>query len=102
MTEKTPADRKPKADGAHRFTVKGKTYTLPPLSEDGATSIPGEITYNAIMEPDNDFAQMRLGFASLEAAKPSAAAMKALKSLPTSEMLRVIGEWMGESSGSSD
>ena len=102
MTEKTPGDRKPKAEAGHRFTVKGKTYTLPPISENAAESLPGEITYAVIMEPDNEMAQLRLAFASLEAAKPSEAALKALKSLPTSEMIEVVGEWMGGSSASSD
>lgn len=97
----TPQDHKPKA-GGHKFTVGGKSYTLPALSESAASAIPGAITYAAIMEPDNDMAQMRLAFATLEAVKPSDAAMKALKSLPTTEMLEVVGAWMGESSGSSD
>lgn len=100
MPEKTPTDHKP-ADGSHKFTVAGKTYTLPAVSENAASNIPGEITYAAVMEPDNDMVQMRLAFATLEAVKPSEAAMKALKSLPTKEMLEVIGGWMGESSGSS-
>lgn len=102
MTEKTPQDRKPKADGSHKFTVKGKTYTLPAISENSAETIPGEITYAAVMEPENQMMQLRLAFASLEAAKPSEAAMKALKSLPTSEMLEIVGAWMGGSSDSSD
>jgi hypothetical protein len=101
MAEKTPQDRKP-ANGGHKFTVKGKSYTLPNLSETAASKIPGAVTYAAIMEPDNDMAQIRLALATLEAVKPSDAAMAALKSLPTDEMLGVVGEWMGESSGSSD
>lgn len=102
MPEKTPQDRKPKAEAGHKFTVKGKTYTLPAMSESGAETIPGEVTYAAVMEPENQMAQVRLAFASLEAAKPSEAALKALKSLPTSEMMTVVSEWMGESGGSSD
>ena len=101
MSEKTPADRKAKKPG-YQFTVKGKSYTLPPVGEDAASSIPGEITYAAIMNPDDDFVQMRLAFATLEAAKPTPAALAALKSLPTAEMLEHVGAWMGESSGSSD
>lgn len=101
MPEKTPADHKAKAEAGHRFTAAGKTYTLPPLAEDAAGIIPGDITYAAIMQPDNDFAQMRLALATLEAAKPSDAAMKALRSLPTKEMLEVVSAWMGESSSSS-
>ena len=101
MPQTAPQDHKAK-DGSHKFTVKGKSYTLPPIGEDAASSIPGEITYAAIMEPDNDMVQMRLAFATLEAAKPSPAALAALKSLSTKEMLEVVGAWMGESSGSSD
>ena len=98
----TPQDRKLKADAGHKFTVKGKSYTLPAMGEDAASDIPGEITYAAIMNPDDQMVQMRLAFATLEAANPSAAALAALKSLPTSKMLEVVGAWMGESSGSSD
>ena len=102
MTTKIPQDRKPKSDGSHKFTVKGKTYTLPAVTEDAASAIPGDVTYNAVMRPEDEFAQMRLALATLEAAKPSPAALAALKSLPTSEMLEVVGKWMGGSSGSSD
>lgn len=101
MPEKTPQDRKP-ADGSHRFTVKGKSFTLPPVSEGTASEIPGSVTYAAIMEPENEMLQLRLAFATLEAVKPSPAALAALKSLSTKEMLEVVGAWMGGSSGSSD
>lgn len=114
MPEKTPQDRLPKANAPFTFKAtvddkdaegkpvkKTRTFTLPNVGEDAASDIPGEITYAAVMEPDNDMVQMRLAFATLEAVKPSEAAMKALKSLPTKEMLEVIGGWMGESSGSS-
>lgn len=100
-TPKTPQDHKPKADEAFPFTVGTKTYKLPPLSETAAASIPGEITYAAVMEPENNMAQLRLAFASLEAAKPTDAALAALKSLPTTQMLEVVGEWMGKDGGSS-
>lgn len=101
MPEKTPADHKAKNAG-HKFTVGGKTYTLPFVNEDAASNIPGKITYAAVMTPDDDMAQMRLALATLEAAKPTPAALDALQSLPTKEMLEVVGAWMGESSGSSD
>ena len=100
--QKTPQDRKPKADAGHPFTVKGKSYRLPPLSETGAMSVPGEVTFAAVMNPGDEFAQMRLAIANLEAAKPTPAAMAALKSLPTGEMLKVVMEWLGEQQGSSD
>lgn len=101
MPTKAPQDHKAKDEG-YSFTVGAKTYKLPNLSETAADAIPGEVTYAAVMEPDNDMAQLRLAFASLEAAKPSEAAMKALKSLPTTRMLEVVGEWMGKAGGSSD
>lgn len=101
MPEKTPQDRKPK-DAGYRFTVAGKTHTLPSVGEDSLSSIPGSITYDAVMRPEDQMAQMRLALATLEAAKPSKAAMEALRSLPTDQMLEHVGAWMGESSGSSD
>lgn len=101
MPQTTPQDRKTR-DNGYRFTVAGKSYTLPNVGEDAAANIPGEITYAAVMDPDNEMVQMRLAFATLEAAKPTPAALAALKSLPTSEMLEHVGAWLGESSGSSD
>jgi hypothetical protein len=107
----TPQDHKPKADAPFTFeaTIKNKDgkpikkrFTLPKMGEDAATDIPGEITYAAVMNPNDEMVQMRLAFASLEAARPSPAALDALRSLPTGEMLKVVGDWMGESSGSSD
>lgn len=98
---KIPQDHKQK-NAPFTFKVAGEVYTLPKVGEDVASKVPGEVTYAAIMDPDNPMAQMRLGFATLEAAGPSEKAMKALKSLPTDEMLAEIGRWMGESQGSSD
>lgn len=101
MPVKAPQDHKAKDEG-YSFTVGTKTYKLPSLGENAADNIPGDITYAAVMDPDNDMAQLRLAFASLEAAKPSEAAMKALRSLPTARMLEVVGEWMGKAGGSSE
>lgn len=101
MTEKTPQDRKT-TDGSHKFTVKGKTYTLPAITEKTAQLVPGGATFDAIVDPDDTTAQLRLAFATLTAVKPSEAAMTALRSLPTMEMLEVVGAWMGGSSGSSE
>lgn len=92
----TPQDEK------FTFTADGKTYPLPKIDEKAITGIPGEITYNAVMAPDDEMAQMRLAFATLEACKPAPKSMAALKSLGTTEMLEVVFKWMGESGGSSD
>lgn len=97
----TPQDHKQK-DAPFTFTAGGKPHKLPRVSEDAAVGIPGEITYNVIMNPEDEMAQMRLAFATLEACKPEPSALKALKSLSTKEMLEVLGEWMGGSSASSD
>lgn len=97
-----PQDHLPANDGVFRFAGRdGKTYTLPEVTEKTAAEIPGDVSYAAIMEPDNDMAQMRLAFTTLEACHPDPAALKALQSLSTKEMLETLGRWMGESSGSS-
>lgn len=110
----TPQDHKPKADAPFTFkasvtetdkdgkpVTKVKSFTLP-LAGKGAEKIPGGLTMDAIMAPDDGTTQLRLGFATLQAAGPSDAALAAFRSLSTEDMLKVLGEWMGESSGSSD
>lgn len=97
----TPQDHKPKKGTGYKFTVEGKTYTLPMLTEEASTSVPGGVTMDLMMDPDNPQAQLAMAFASLKACNPSPAALAALRSLPTVEMLEVVGAWMGESSGSS-
>ena len=96
----TPQDHKQKDEGVS-FTVAGKRYRLPKVNEKAATSIPGSITMDAVMEPDNDAAQLRLAFATLTACEPSPEVMAAFRSLPTKEMIELVGRWLGESSGSS-
>lgn len=97
---KKPADHLSK-DAPFTFTAGGKSYTLPNAGEH-AEQVPGGITMDAIAHPDDTMMQMRLGFAMLDAAKPTPKALEALRSLPTKAMLEVFGRWMGESSGSSD
>ena len=99
-TPKKPQDRKA-ADG-YAFTVKGKRYVLPRVTPEMAGMVPGEITYAAVMAPDDAAAQARLGLANLEVCGATPAAKKALLSLTTVEMMEIVGEWLGESSGSSD
>lgn len=98
----TPQDHKAKKGTGHKFTVDGKSYTLPALTESAGSSIPGGVTMDLMMDPDNVQVQMSMAFHALQAAKPSDAAMAALRSLPTDKMLEIVGAWMGESSGSSD
>lgn len=99
-TPKAPQDRK--APSGHAFTVKGKRYILPNVTEDNAGNIPGKITYDAVMNPDVEVIQVRLALANLDASGASQAAKDALLSLSTGEMMTIVGEWLGESSGSSD
>lgn len=101
-TPKQPQDHKPAKDAGYSFTVKGRRYTLPPMTEEQAMEVPGEVTVGAVMNPDDDIAQLRLGFANLEASGATDAAKKALRSLKTGEMLEHLGAWLGGSSGSSD
>lgn len=98
MSEKQPADHK---DGTYTFTHKGKKHRLPSPSEH-AEDVPAGVTMDAIMHPDDEMAQIRLGYSMLTAARPDAAALEALRSMSTKDMLTIVGEWMGESGGSSD
>lgn len=101
MSEKQPTDHATK-DGSYKFTVAGKSYRLPRVDEKAALAIPGDVSFQAVMNPDDEAAQLRLAFATLIACKPSDAAMSALRSLSTGEMLEHVNAWMGESRGSSD
>lgn len=103
MSTPTPKDH---ASKGTKFTVtvdgKPKTFTLPPINEETAGKIPGEIVYNAVMNPSDDMAQMRLTMANLEASGVTPQVKDALLSLPFADVMRVLGEWMGESAGSSE
>lgn len=110
MPEKTPQDRKPKASQeVYTFTVDGKTYKLPSASK-ASSKISGRILRNAAL--DGDEGQLALGFATLEAAGATEAAVNALYDMPAPETLEHLSAWMtfkasaedasvGESSGSS-
>lgn len=103
---KVPQDRKPKATdapGTHPFTVNGKRYVLPALTEDQVLTIPADITMDAVENPENGLAQTRLAMATLRAADPPASVIAALRTLSTRDMMEIVGEWMsqGESAGSS-
>lgn len=103
---KVPQDHKPKAveaTGSHPFTVNGKRYVLPPISEDQALTIPADITMDAVENPENGLAQTRLIMATLRAAEPPDDVVAALRTLSTKDMMEIVGEWMnkGESEGSS-
>lgn len=95
---KQPEDHKPKPK---KFTFTGddgKKHTLPFASE-GAENIPGKLTRDAIMDPDDDAAQLRLGFAMLEACGAPQEAIDAVYAKPTTGMLEVLGAWMEHGDG---
>lgn len=92
MPAKTPRDRQPKKEERlYRFTVDGKTWTLPP-GEDAVKLIPGRMLRDAYMEGEDG--QMRLGFAMLEHVDAEPGAVDALYSLPAPEMLDHLSAWM--------
>lgn len=89
---KQPQDRKPKVKKYSFTGADGEERTLPFASE-GASKVPGRITRDAIMGAD-DAAEIRLGFALLEACGAPKETEDALYDLPTDEMIRILGEWM--------
>lgn len=102
MPTKAPQDHKTKKDEGFAFKVGTKTYRLPQMTEKAANAVPGEVTMDAILAPEDNTAQLRLALASLKAANVSPAAMAGLRSLPTGEMLEVVLSWLGEQEGSLD
>lgn len=95
---KQPEDHKTKPKPYSFKGEGGKSYTLPFASK-GAASVPGQVTRDAIMDRDDETAQMRLGFALLEACGASEAALAAVYAKPTSEMIDLLGEWMQHGDG---
>jgi len=103
---KTPQDHKPKTgspNDGHRFTVDGATYTLPPVSEEDAQALPGSLTMDIVERPEDPQVQGRYAFALLRLMVTDDV-IDALRSLPTGQMMDILGDWMseGESGGSSE
>jgi hypothetical protein len=92
MTEKSPQDRKKKAaESAYTFTVSGKRHVLPDAAA-AAAHVSGRFLRDAALNGEEG--QLALGFATLEAAGASDAAINALYDLPAGEMLEHIQAWM--------
>lgn len=100
MPEKKPADHQKKTQG-YTFLHAGKRYALPDFNEQ-REKIPGGIVMDALMDPNSELAEVRLAIAALNVSGASDKAMAALRDMPSGEMFRVVGEWMGETGGSSD
>ncbi len=77
-----------------------KSYDLPPLNGNAA-NIPARYTKDAIMRPEDQAAQFALGCAMLDSIDIPDETRAAIENLPTNRFVEVIGEWMGESRGSS-
>ncbi|MDB5716452.1 MAG: hypothetical protein JWO15_3849 [Sphingomonadales bacterium] len=101
---KKPQDRKAKATPAptgFTFEEDGKTYSLP-SAKDHAGDVPGRVTKAAIQHPDDQQVQLALILAMLDAADIPDDVREVVEDMSTARMFEVLGEWMGESSGSSD
>lgn len=100
MPEKQPQDRKQKAEG-FTFVHKGKRFSLPDFDEQ-REKIPGGVVMDALMDPNSELAEVRLALAALQVSAASEKTMAALREMPSGDMFRIVGEWMGETGGSSD
>lgn len=78
--------------GDFTFTTGGETFTLPPAAS-VAQDIPGGVTLDAIVNPEDVGAQVRLTMAALSAAA-APAAMAALRAMTTADMMQVTAAWM--------
>lgn len=103
MPEKTPQDRQKKDPKGHTFTHKGKSYLLPYPTEADAAKVPGAVSMDAFLSPDDEMKQIALGMHTLRVtAGADSPAFLALRELDTGEMVEIITEWLGESQGSSE
>lgn len=100
MPEKKPTDHQSKAEG-YTFTHKGKRYTLPDFTEQRGR-IPGGVVMDALMDPNSELAEVRLALSALQVSNVPAKTMAALREMPADDMFTIVGEWMGETGGSSD
>lgn len=107
-TKKTAAVKRAEAEAAidpDVFTFTGadkKRYRLPKLDEVAMLEVPGGVTQDALMYPDDVGKQLALALHLLNLSGPSEKAAAALRALPTRQMLAVLQGWMGKFSGSSD
>ena len=99
---KQPQDRKKKATEATEpeftFDHDGKTYALP-TADKYAGNVPGGITADALLEPDNEVVQLRLGLAMLNAVEGHDEARAVMRSMSSQDMFTVLGEWMSFGDG---
>ena len=106
--KKTAAVKRAEAEAAvdpdsFAFTGRdGKKYRLPKLDEVAMLEVPGGISADALMYPDDLSKQLALGLHLLALSSPSEKSAAALRALPTRQMLAVLQGWMGKFSGSSD
>jgi hypothetical protein len=94
---KQPQDHKSKVAKFSFKDADGVEHSLP-LASEGAANIPGKLTRDAVMSED-DAAELRLGFALLEACGADQSDIDAVYSLSTEKMLETLGAWMTHGDG---
>lgn len=99
---KQPQDRKTKPTPFTFNGPDGKTHRLPFASE-GAGKVSGRFTRDALLAQDDDAAQVRLGFALLEAFEIDDDTLSAIYDRPANETIQILGDWMqhGDGAGAS-
>lgn len=93
---------------AFSFSHKGKTFTLPPI-KDGLLNVDAGSVIDAVMNENDQMADVRLGVGTLVKSGVTDEAMKALREKPFGEFAKILAKWMsshgadlGKSESSSD
>lgn len=98
-----PQDHLPKktrtlADGAgltpFQFEHDGTIYELPVADGEAAGQLAGQMVRDAVMNPDDEAAQLRLAIATVEASVNNPTTLKALYSKPWGEVGAILSRWM--------
>ena len=100
---KVPQDHKSKAPSRYSFTGADGVERELPLASEGAELVPGRITRDVVMNPNDQEAQIRLAFALLDACGTDDETREAFYDLPTGEMVTHLRNWseFGDGDGAS-
>ena len=101
-TRRPPQDRLPKAKALatqagltpFQFEHEGTVYELPRLDPDQAHQASGKLVRDALMNPEDTAAQLRLTIATLEAAVTSPATLEALYAKPWEQVGEIVNAWL--------
>lgn len=89
---KKPQDHKPKSP-VFEFEHAGKTYRLP-TADKYAGKVPGSVTADAIMYPEDNAAQLRLALHMLASVEGHDSTVELIRSLSSDRMFGIVGDWM--------